>query len=201
MAMSLLGSGLSAAKHDEDALSVREAELSLVRRLGAAAPEQVSVYTGLNVMSNIASSYQRLGRLDEALPLRRDVYFGYVKLHGEEHMDTFLVAENYALVLLDLQRFKEAKRLLRKTASVAQRVLGASHAVTLKMRSTYAAALHEDPAATLDDLREAVTTLEDAEPTARRVLGGAHPYVVDIENALSASRAALRARETPSTSN
>jgi len=199
--MAQLGNGLFSADHHEESLSVREAELSLVRRLGDAAPEKASVFLELNVMSNIASSYQRLGRLDEALPLRRDVYFAYLRLHGEEHMNTFLVAENYALVLFDLQRFKEAKRLLRKTASVAQRVLGASHAVTLKMRSTYAAALHEDPAATLDDLREAVTTLEDAEPTARRVLGGAHPYVVDIENALSASRAALRARETPSTSN
>ena len=113
-------------------------------------------------------------------------------------MDTFLVAENYALVLLDLQRFKEAKKLLRKSTSVAQRVLGASHAVTLKMRSTYAGALHEDPAATLDDLREAVTTLEDAERIARRVFGGAHPLTESIEAALQNARAALRARETDS---
>ena len=32
-------------------------------------------------------------------------------------------------------------------------------------------ALYEDPDATLDDLREAVTTLEEIEPTARRVFG------------------------------
>ena len=32
-----------------------------------------------------------------------------------------------------------------------------------------------DDGATLDDLREAVTTLEETERTARRVLGGAHP--------------------------
>ena len=43
------------------------------------------------------------------------------------------------------------------------------------MRSIYAQSRSEDPSATLDDLREAVTTLEDAERTARRVLGGAHP--------------------------
>ena len=41
--------------------------------------------------------------------------------------------------------------------------------------TVYSKALSEDPAATLDDLREAVTMLEDAERTARRVLGGAHP--------------------------
>ena len=49
--------------------------------------------------------------------------------------------------------------------------------------------------ATLDDLRKAVTTLEDAERIARRVLGGAHPDTVGIENDLRHARAALAARE------
>ena len=52
--------------------------------------------------------------------------------------------------------------------------------------------------ATHEDLREAVTTLEETERIARRVLGGAHPLVVRIEFVLRQSRAALRARETPS---
>ena len=50
---------------------------------------------------------------------------------------------------------------------------------------------------TLDDLREAVTTLEDAERTARRVLGGAHPVTSGAETILRNARAFLRARETP----
>ena len=54
-----------------------------------------------------------------------------------------------------------------------------------------------DAAATLDDLREAVTTLEDAERTTRRVLGGAHPLTPIIERHLQNSRAILHARETP----
>ena len=58
-------------------------------------------------------------------------------------------------------------------------------------------ALYEGDGATLDDLREAVTTLEDVERIARRVLGGSHPLTTDIEHALQESRAALRARETP----
>ena len=48
-----------------------------------------------------------------------------------------------------------------------------------------------------DDLREAVTLLEDTERTTRRLLGGAHPLTVDIGGALREARAALRARETP----
>ena len=52
-----------------------------------------------------------------------------------------------------------------------------------------------DPSATLDDLREAVTTLEDTERIARRVLGGAHPLTLDTEDDLRNARAALSARE------
>ena len=80
---------------------------------------------------------------------------------------------------------------------VARRFLGKGHELTLKMRRTYARALYINPAATLDDLREAVTTLEDTERIARRVLGGAHPTTVDIADALREARAALDARETP----
>ena len=59
----------------------------------------------------------------------------------------------------------------------------------------YAEALYGDDGATLDDLHEAVTTLEELERTARRVLGGAHPFTVDVEANLRDARAALRTRE------
>ena len=65
------------------------------------------------------------------------------------------------------------------------------------MTTLYAAALYHDPA-TPDDLREAVTTLEDTERTARRVLGGASPTTVGIERDLQNARALLSARETTS---
>ena len=59
----------------------------------------------------------------------------------------------------------------------------------------YALALYEDPDATLDDLNEAVTTLEDVGRIARRVFGGAHPLTKGIEGDLRQALAALRARE------
>ena len=58
-----------------------------------------------------------------------------------------------------------------------------------------AIALYESPAATLNDLREAVTMLEDTERTARRVFGGAHPLTKAIGNNLRIARAKLRARQ------
>ena len=110
---------------------------------------------------------------------------------------TLVAAGNYASSFLSLQRFEEAKSLLRRTMPVAQRVLGADNCITLNMRWTYAQTLVFDATATLDDLREAVTTLEDAARISRRVLGGAHPDAVGIEESLQDARAALRARETP----
>ena len=77
---------------------------------------------------------------------------------------------------------------------VAQRVLGESHDLTITMKWHYSWALCEDTAATLDDLREAVSTLEETERIARRVLGGAHPLTKGIEHNLQNARAALRAR-------
>ncbi len=67
----------------------------------------------------------------------------------------------------------------------------------LKLRRNYALALYKGDGATLDDLSKAVTTLEDLEQTARRVLGGAHPTTEGIEYELRNARAALTARETP----
>ena len=64
------------------------------------------------------------------------------------------------------------------------------------MRWLYAKALYGDPGSTLDDIREAVTTLEDTQRIARRVLGSAHPVTEGIEDALRNARAALRARES-----
>jgi len=66
------------------------------------------------------------------------------------------------------------------------------------MRRLYAEALYRDDSATLDDLHEAATTLEEAERIARRVFGIAHPLVADFELVLRRAQAALRARETPS---
>ena len=63
------------------------------------------------------------------------------------------------------------------------------------MRTIYAEALYKADGATLDDLREAVTTLEDTTRIARRVLGGTHPLTTGIANSLRIARAILGARE------
>jgi len=120
-----------------------------------------------------------------------------LKLDGEQHVRTLRAAINYSSSLVDLRRFEEAKSLLRKTLPVARRVLRENSEITLRLRWIFATALYRDAGATLDDLREAVSTLEPAERIARRVLGGAHQVTAGIEIAMRDARAVLRARETP----
>jgi chromosome condensin MukBEF MukE localization factor len=151
----------------------------------------------LVVQGNLAITYRSLGRLQDALDLRQEVYSEYLKLNGEEHLDTLIEAGNYAGSLIDLQRFKEAKSQFLKTIPVARRVLGDGNEVTLGIRCNYASAFYNNPGATLDDLREAVATLGETERTARRVLGGAHPTVKTIEGRLQIAQAMLRFRESP----
>ena len=106
-------------------------------------------------------------------------------------------ASNYAGALNILRCFEEAKALLRKTIPVARRILGESNNITLRMRCLYAAELYQDPAATLDDIRESVTMLEETGRIAQRVMGGANPLTKGIGEGLRQARAALRAREAP----
>jgi hypothetical protein len=184
-----LGNGLYDAHHYEDALTVQEAELSMTWRLGA--PEDEI----LIVQSNRANAYRSLGQIEKALSMRQEIYARRLKLSGEEHVETIREAICYALNLIGSSRFEEAKSLLLKTMPVARRVLGDTHEYTLKVRCTYAGALYKDDGATLDELREALTTLEELALTARRVMGGEHPLTRVIDRALGASREALSARD------
>ena len=59
------------------------------------------------------------------------------------------------------------------------------------MQLNYARALYTNADATLEDLREAVTTLEDTDRIARRVFGGIHPLTGQIERSLEEARLTL----------
>jgi hypothetical protein len=192
MALNVLGTGFNSANHHEDALSVYEAQLMIERRHFGARHESI-----LTVQSNIATTLCNTGRKEQALRMRRDVYFGYLKVYGEGSTPSFIGALNYGESLtsnLDLNCLKEAKVLMSKTVPMARRVLGENHTITLRMRLIYAQAVCRDASATLDDIRESVETIEDTERIARRLFGSAHPITTLAEESLRQSRAVLRAR-------
>ena len=90
LAMTLLGHGLYEADHYEDALSVYNAQLSLRRRLGESEDNM------LIMQANIACIYLQVGRLEEAVRIRQDVYSGLLRLDGKEDRGTLLAAHNLA---------------------------------------------------------------------------------------------------------
>ena len=188
-AMQVLGSGLYAAKRHEDAMLVQEADLSMKRRVGE------SDHNILAAMSNLAATYAAVGDLEKAINMERGIYSGRLKLEGEDDPQTLIAANNYTFSLTERKRFEEAKSLLRRTVPVARRVLGDSDEITLKMRWGYAEALCGDPNATLDDVREAVTTLDETTRIARRVLGASHPLLGITEPCLQEARRVLHVRE------
>ena len=188
-AMTLLGNGLTEADLHEDALSVREAELAMMKRIDA--PEHSFLVT----QSNLANTYRSLGRLAESMLLRREIYAQRLKLSGEEHPETIREAICYAVELSDSGRFRDVKALTCKVLPVARRVLGNTHEYTLRIRRMYAFVLYRDDSSTPDDIREAVTTLEDTTRLARRVFGGEHPFTAEFEGSLRNAQAALAARD------
>ena len=103
LAMSVLGGGLSEARHHEDALSVYEAELAMERRLGA------SEKTLFAVQTNLASTYMVLGRKKEAHKIFRDVYSRSFDLVGQDNERTLIAASNYADALVRLKRFENSR--------------------------------------------------------------------------------------------
>ena len=133
LAMHVLLGGLHEAGQDEDALSVGEAQLSTLRRVGDPDTNM------LVAQGNLAVLYQNVGRNEEALHLRRDAYYGYFRLYGQDRR-ALGAATCYASSLIDLQRFKEAKSLFRKAIPVARRVLGEGDEITLRMGALYAMA-------------------------------------------------------------
>ena len=102
-----------------------------------------------------------------------------------------VVANNYAESLIQLQRFQEAKRVLRKVIPVAQRLLGTVHACTVSLREDLALATLQDGNSTLGEKREALRTLEDTLGVMRRVLGPQHPETQRVQHNLEVYREAF----------
>ncbi len=185
-AMKQLGNGLYFACRRKEAFQVEEANLRMLRRVGA--PEGDI----LAARGRLARTY-RIDRCEDALRVVRDAYSRHCRILGEDDRESLVLAENYASSLGGQGHFDEAKALLRKTIPVARRVFGEDHQLAIRLRWLYAG-LYDQGNGTLDDVLEAATTLVELERTARRVFGGAHPRTEDIVWQLREARADLRAR-------
>ena len=152
-------------------------------RWGSGASEHHVLVT----QGNLASTYRALGRTEQALSLRRDVYSGTVKLRGKQHVDSIKECGNLIINILELRRFQEAKRLLREVLPVARRVLGNEHNLTLSLCEDLSqATLHGESSA--EEKREALRMLEGTFGVMRRVLGPQHPETQRVQKNLDLYR-------------
>ena len=142
----------------------------------------------LVVQNNLAATYRALGRHEEAMSMRGDIYSKRLKLDGEEHPSTLSAANNYAMLLITLRRFKEAKRLLCKVIPVARRVLGNEHELTLSLCEDLSRATLLDVESSAEEKRKALQTLEDTLGVMRRVLGPQHPDTQRVQDEVEVCR-------------
>ena len=185
--MSVLGNGLSAADYDEEALSVRETELAVLRRIGA------SEHQILVVQTNLANAYRALGRLEKALSMRKDLYARSFELFGRDNESTLVVAGNLAATLVEneLQQFDEARAFLRDRIPEAVRALGKDHDITFRMQRTYARCLYQNADASQDDVTAAIAQLEDLDRRQTRIFGASHPETEYTRGRLAQARETL----------
>ena len=186
LAMSLLGSGLHEAEHYAEALSVKETELSTLQRLGAS---QDNI---LIMQSNLANTYSKIGRFEEALRMDREVYARFKLIFGNCHNCTLTAANNLVFQLLRQRKHAEAVSILREPLSDARRAFGDDHEMTLMLGSLLADSLvAPGTERTIDGLREAIVMREDICKRSRRLLGISHPHTERRQRALDSNRSAL----------
>ena len=151
--------------------------------------------SALVTQGNLASTYQLVGRPEDALRLRRVVYRGVLHRYGEDSLEAITEALNLALILRDTGNDPEAKELLRARIPVAERSLGRENYVYFRLCWAYANSLAAAADATFDDLVQAEALLDDTYTRFRRVMGDGHPYTAKIHDCLLATREDLaRAR-------
>ena len=152
----------------------------MLRRLGAPEGDM------LIVQGNLAMTYGQLGRLDEALSMRRDVYSGHLRHRdlGPLHQSTLGAAVNLSTSLVDAGNYAEARAFMRDQMELARRAFGADHPVTLDFQWGYSRAFTLDKDVSAEQLAEVATTLEKTLKVSQRVRGREHPMTYGIRDEL-----------------
>merc|ERR1712129_349535 len=142
--------------------------------------------------TSLASCLADLGRHDEALVLKREIYARRVVISGVSHERTIQAGVSLAQSLKSLELWNEAITLLRDPLlPAARQSLGSDDHVTLALHQNLASALQDSPKCTRDDLLEAEIIMQDVVQRRRRVFGPAHPDTLRAETALSITHARL----------
>ncbi|CAE6505116.1 unnamed protein product [Rhizoctonia solani] len=88
-------------------------------------------------MNNLATTYSRLDRHNDAEKLQVRVLDAQKQLLGEQHPDTLIPMNNLALTYSSLGRWDDAEELFRTAIATAERTLGEHHPYTQRFWINY----------------------------------------------------------------
>ncbi|MEU7737240.1 tetratricopeptide repeat protein, partial [Streptomyces griseus] len=106
------------------------------RLLGERHPDTLAVRSGL------ATSYNRAGRVGEAMALRESVLAHHEEILGERHPDTLSARASVAVSLYGVGRVEEAIALETRVLADREEVLGERHPDTLSARANLASSFY-----------------------------------------------------------
>ena len=189
VAMGLLGNALGSASRHEERLGVLEALWSVYMRRGAPQDHLLAV------RANIAVCHGRLGREEQALEMRREIYATSIEI-GQAGDVIFRHALNLTKSLIDAKRYAEVQSFLSEQIPKARRALGVHDEIFLRLRLNYATSL-SDGAAARDDLVKAKTLQVELSSTIRRVFGPSHPLTIHAHGDLAITQSRLASCDAP----
>jgi len=187
-AISQLGNGLGLTDKELEAIDINHSCLRMIERSEESETKDKLICL---TYSNLSNCYRALGRLGESLVIDRKVYELEISRWGGEHESARTSAMNYARTLGACGDFAGSAEFIRGCLPLVTKGLAPDHADVIHIRLHLANGLWLNRTASEDDVREAVTILEDLHPKASRVLGEAHPDFKCLDAALTDSRTKL----------
>lgn len=143
---------------------IRESLRPLASDAGTEAQGQIDLRNTLGRVLNARGSHP------EALAVRKEVLDWYLRVHGQQRMQTFSVQSNYATSLSQLDRDPEAVEILATTLPLRRELLGPDHVEIAIHQVNLANSLR-----LLGRYAEALPLLIDGERIFRSKLGGENP--------------------------
>ncbi|KAL4758890.1 uncharacterized protein BDW70DRAFT_88924 [Aspergillus foveolatus] len=138
------------------------------------------VENSLRGISNLASIYSDLGRVEEAAKLRQKVLKLETESLGVDHPDTIATMHNLAQTYESQGRLSEAEALAAQVFKTNKRVLGLKHPSTARSMATLAVIYRDQ-----GRLKVAEELLIEAVNTSQQVLGTQHTYTLTMTSELA----------------
>ena len=189
-----LGCALYADGQYEDARDTFLAHLKVIKTQGQTWQDTEKPLA--MTRENLAKCAHALGRLDELLAMRREMYAETSAKHFVTDQRTIDAALNLASALLSSDETEEAQKFCRETLRKLKRGCPPNDARVVTLTCALAQTLY-DPAAQdrdylMQDVQEAETLLMEALQASRQAFGAAHTQTARVRQELDAVRAARK---------